>query len=306
MRALRSASAQRPLTLVGVTMSACLALTACGSGDAPDGDDGSSSAPVWTETDPDLAAELEAAGNDGTLVVATDLTIGLPWAVEEDGEQTGLDIDLATALGEVLGAEIDLQNTSFDSLIPGLVANRYDVSISAMLDNKKRQEQVDFVDFIIDASGFIVPVDSDLADLTLETSCGRTIGVVRGSAEEMYLTEQSGKCEAQGEPAVDLQVFQQLQQGVLAVTSGRIEALCGDKLQNAYLESQPGAQVKQAGGAINEAPVGMALPKGSELVPVFQKALQELIDSGVYLEILKKYGVEGGALETATVNDARN
>jgi polar amino acid transport system substrate-binding protein len=292
--------------LFGATMSACLALTACGSGGGEDDAESGSSAPVWTETDPALAAELKAAGNDGTLVVATDLTIGLPWAVEENGEQTGLDIDLATALGEVLGAEVDLQNTSFDSLIPGLAAKRYDVTISAMLDNKKRQEQVDFVDFIIDASGFAIPVDSDLTDLTLETSCGRTIGVVRGSAEEMYLTEQSAKCEAEGKPAVDLQVFQQLQQGMLAVTSGRIEALCGDKLQNAYLESQPGAKIKQAGGAINEAPVGMALQKGSELIPVFQKALQKLIDNGVYLEILEKYGVEGGALETATVNDARN
>jgi polar amino acid transport system substrate-binding protein len=296
------------MLLVGLTVSTCLALTACGSGGADEDGPakGSASAGTWAEKDSALNAELKAAGNDGTLTMATDLTIGLPWAVEEAGKQTGLDIDLAIALGEVLGAEVDLKNTSFDSLIPGLAAGRYDVTVSAMLDNRKRQEQVDFVDFIIDASGFAIPVDSKLDDLTLETSCGRKIGVVRGSAEEMYLTEQSAKCKSAGKSAVDLQVFQQLQQGMLAVTSGRVEALCGDKLQNAYLASKPGAKIKEAGGSINEAPVGMAMPKGSKLIPVVQKALQKLIDDGAYLDILKKYGVEKGALTKATVNDARS
>jgi polar amino acid transport system substrate-binding protein len=308
-RALTFAPAKRAAKILGLAMSASLLLAGCGGGsDAADSSPNSGAAAVgtWAKADPGLKDELKAAGFAAKLTVATDLTIGLPWAVEEGGKQTGLDIDLAAALGEVLGAEIDMKNTSFDSLIPGLAAGRYDLTASAMLDNKKRQEQVDFVDFIIDASGFAIPADSNLDDLTLETSCGRKIGVVRGSAEEMYLTEQSAKCKQAGKPAVDLQVFQQLQQGMLAVSSGRIEALCGDKLQNAYLESQPGAKIKQAGGAINEAPVGMALPKNSKLVPVIQKALQKLIDDGVYVKILEKYGVEGGALTKATVNDARS
>ncbi len=298
--------------LFGLALTVTLALTACGggsgSGDAEAGAGQNTTKPAgtWASADPALAEELKAAGFTGELKGATDLTIGMPWAVDENGKPAGLDVDLAEALGDVLGTKIDLQNTSFDSLIPGLAAGRYDVTISAMLDNKKRQEQVDFVDFIIDSSGFVVPADSDIDDLTLETSCGRTIGVVRGSAEEMYLSEQSAKCEQEGKPAVKLQVFQQLQQGMLAVTSGRIEALCGDSLQNAYLEAKPGSKIKQVGKPINEAPVGMALPKGSKLVPVLQKALQKLVDDGAYVKILEKYGVAGGALTKITVNDARS
>ncbi|MDA0636085.1 ABC transporter substrate-binding protein [Nonomuraea sp. MCN248] len=299
--------------LFGLALTVTLALTACGgsgggSGDAAAPADQNTAKPAgtWASADPALAEELKAAGFTGEIKGATDLTIGMPWAVEENGKPAGLDIDLAEALGDVLGTRIDLQNTSFDSLIPGLAAGRYDVTISAMLDNKKRQEQVDFVDFIIDSSGFVVPTDSDIEDLTLETSCGRTIGVVRGSAEEMYLSEQSTKCEQEGKPAVKLQVFQQLQQGMLAVTSGRIEALCGDSLQNAYLEAKPDSKIKQVGKPINEAPVGMALPKGSKLVPVLQKALQKLVDDGAYIKILEKYGVAHGALTKITVNDARS
>jgi polar amino acid transport system substrate-binding protein len=283
-----------------------LAVTACSSGgSSSDGGttaaaDSSTVADIPTPAKDDaLNAALLATGNNGTLVTATDLTVGQPWATQDGTTPVGMDIDLANAIGAVLGAKIDLQNTSFDSLIPGLVAGRYDLTVSAMIDNSKRQAQVDFVDFITDASGFAVQKGSDLTDLSLDTACGHTIGVIRGGVEEGYLTEQQAKC---GDNKIDIQVFQQLQQAVLAVASGRIEALLGDKLQNGYLAAQPDAKVVESGGPVGEAPVGMALPKDSKLVPVVQQALQKLIDDGTYGKILDKYGASGGALTTATVN----
>lgn len=295
----RQTTAVGALALVGM-----LALTGCMGGDATETPDPDSGQGHWIDADPALTALLEAEGFTETLIIATDLTIGYPWAAvhEVDGTPDGLDIDLSYALGQVLGADVRIENTSFDSLIPGLAANRYDFSVSAMLDNKVRQEQVDFVDFIIDASGFLVTTDSDLDNLTLEDSCGRTIGVVRGSVEEMYLSARSEECVTEGKDPVNLEIFQQLGEGVLAVTAGRIEALCGDKIQNAYLEALPNTNVKQSGGPIGEAPVGIAIGKNSPLVPILQQALQALIDDGVYLEILEKWGVAEAAVESAVVN----
>ena len=288
------------LALVGL-----LPLTGCTSNsspDAPAAEDGGQA--TWIEADSALSGLLVDAGYTKPLIIATDVTIGYPWAAvhETTGVPDGLDMDLSYALGQVLGAEVTIENTSFDSLIPGLAADRYDFSVSVMIDSKVRQQQVDFVDFVMDASGFIVPIESDLDNLTLDDACGRTLGVVRSSVEEMYLTERSASCVTEGLSPVDLQVFQQLGEGVLAVTAGRIEALCGDKLQNAYLEALPNAKVKQSGGSIGETPVGMAIGKGSALVPILQKALQALIDDGAYLKILDKWGVADAALESATVN----
>ena len=42
------------------------------------------------------------------------------------------------------------------------------------------------------------------------------------------------------------------------------------------------------------------------MTPAIQKALQSLIDDGSYLAILKKYGVETGAVTSATVNAGAN
>lgn len=297
-RTVAGASGALALLTGAALLSGCAA-----SSDAASTDTASDASAVWAEADPDVVAALEAAGyGDEPLSIATDLTIGLPWATTQDDGTTpdGLDADLAEALAEVMGADYTLENTSFDSLIPGLVAERYDFSVSAMLDNAVRQEQVDFVDFIIDASGFVVPSDSELTELSTDTVCGLSVGVVRGSVEEMYLTDAQDAC---GDDPIDLQVFQSLQEGILAVSAGRLDAFCGDKIQNAYLESLPDATLKQSGAPIGEAPVGMALPKDSALVDVVQMALQSLIDDGTYAEILDKWGVADAAVESATINE---
>lgn len=295
-------SSRIPRTVIAALAAAttALALAAC----APESEQEPEAS--WIAANDELVAELEAAGYTDPLVVATDLSIGYPYATLLDDGSTpdGLDIDLANALGEVLGAEIDLQNTSFDSLIPGLVAERYDFSVSAMFDNTTRQEEVDFVDFLIGASGFLVAADSELTDLTIEDTCGRTIGVMRGSFEEFFLTGQSDQCVADGEAAVDLQVFQQLNEAVLALSAGRIEALCGDKVQNSYLQAQPGSAVAQSGAPIGENPIGMAIVKDSALVEILQQAFQVLIDEGVYTKILEKWGVTDAAVDSSVVNGA--
>ena len=54
---------------------------------------------------------------------------------------------MAEALGYVLGMKVQIVNTPFDSMIPSLQAGRADFLISDMLDTKKREQIVDFVDY---------------------------------------------------------------------------------------------------------------------------------------------------------------
>jgi len=49
---------------------------------------------------------------------------------------------------------------------------------------------------------------------------------------------------------------------------------------------------------------GWAVPKGSPLAAVLQKAVQNLIDNGKYLEIAKAWGVEEGAITKSVINGA--
>jgi len=47
-----------------------------------------------------------------------------------------MDADLATAIAQVMGLKADVQNITFDSIIPGLAANKYDLGMSSFTDTK--------------------------------------------------------------------------------------------------------------------------------------------------------------------------
>ena len=96
-----------------------------------------------------IAAELPAAiKSKGTLTVAAEATYAPNEFIGEDGRTVeGMDADLAAALAGVLGLKARVVNATFDSIIPGLAANKYDLGVSSFTDTKEREKTVDFVDY---------------------------------------------------------------------------------------------------------------------------------------------------------------
>lgn len=231
--------------------------------------------------------------------------MGMPYAASAGGDKIeGLDVDLAQALGGVLGVNVTIKNIAFASLIPGIQAGRYDLAISAALDTLEREKQVDFVHFVQDGSAFLVKPASNLKDLTLDKLCDVTVGALSGSAEANALKTQSATCVKDGKPAVKVSQFAALSDATLALQAGRIQVLAGGGLTGSYASAQSGGTVEVSGPLFGEAPVGIELPKDGSLTPAFQKAMQNLIDSGAYQKILTKYGAELGAIKIAEINKA--
>ena len=167
-----------------------------------------------------------AAQSKATLVVATDATAGKPYAwVDPDASIKGVAVDMAEALGYVLGVKVQVVNTPFEDMIPSLQSGRADFLISDMLDTKKREKVVDFVDYLVDGSSILVAADSKLPDLTLDKMCGLTVASIRGSVEQGYLEKQGAQCKADGKPALTANVYQGNDQMLLALISGRVDAL---------------------------------------------------------------------------------
>jgi polar amino acid transport system substrate-binding protein len=240
------------------------------------------------------------------MTLAADGTIGYPWAlITADGKIDGLDVDLANALGQELGVTINVKQVAFENLIPGIQSGRYDFSISAQNDTKTREKVVSFVDFINDGSGFLVRTSSTLKHLSLSGDlCGLTVGVLAGSTEQLDIQKLATTCASAGKPKPTESVYSSNPTGILALESGRVQVYDGDGLENAYISNQPGTKVTQSGAPYGVAPVGIVVAKGSPLLSIIQKALQDLINSGKYAQILAKYGAQVGAEKVATVNHA--
>src|SRR5699024_8059635 len=88
------------------------------------------------------------------LVVATGDYKEPTYFLNDQGDLVGLNPDLANALGEHLGIEIEFATVAVDSVLAGIQAGRYDTAIYNMSDKPERRKAVDFVDYAV--SGTVI------------------------------------------------------------------------------------------------------------------------------------------------------
>jgi polar amino acid transport system substrate-binding protein len=295
---------------VRAALAAAMALfivAACG-GNPSAGQATSSPAPSIpvAQKDQAIASRMpEAIRKKGTLVVVMSVTSPPLHYYSTDGKTIiGLDADLAKALGQVLGLQTQVQGVELQQLIPGMQAGRYDVAVSQMSPTKKRQEVLDFIDYFQSGTKLAVkkgnPQRIQLDNL--DTFCGRRIAVETGSVQaQQYLPLLSQKCTAAGKQALSAVGMPDKQNAILAVVSGRADAVLTDSPAVDYAIKQSD-QVEGAGKYSN-GPVGIGVLKGSGLLDPVREALLALMKQGVYQKILARWGLQAGAVSDPIVND---
>lgn len=249
----------------------------------------------------------EELKSKGTLVVATDATAPPNESIASDGKTIeGNEIDFINQIGSILGLKIKPVNVAFDSIIPGLQAQKYDLTMTGMRDTKEREQKVDFVTYA--KSGvqiFVRSADKDkfskLTDL-----CGHSVAMQSGTIQVADVEKQSTECVASGKGKLDIKLFKTQSDQIQAVSSGQVEAGIQNYPNNVYLAKSTDNAMIGVGDSFDEGIWGMALPKGTGLVEPLQKATQKLIDSPQYKQILKKWGVEGQAITQSVINGAQS
>jgi len=303
---LRNGRYWTPLLLV---VALALTLAACGSsGDSSSGSSssGGSSGSTSASKDPAIAAQVPSAiRKKGTLTVAEDASYP-PNEFFQPGSKTivGTDADLAAALASVMGLKANVTNATFDSIIPGLAAGKYDLGMSSFTDTKEREKTVDFVTYFNAGTSFYgkaqgAPPVNSLADL-----CGHKVAAEKGTTQVTDAQAQSKKCTAAGKPGVGVQVFPDQNGANLALSSGRADVGMADSPVAAYIVKKSGGQFKLIGQTYGEAPYGIAIPKNSGLQKPILAAVKKLMADGQYKAILSKWGIQSGALNKPTINGA--
>ena len=162
--------------VLALTMAALMAasLTACGGGakettaaDTTAADTADTTAAEKTEETSAEAAGTEAAG--GVLVMATNAEFP-PYEYHDGGEIVGIDAEIAKAIADELGMELEIEDIAFDSIIPEITSGKADMGLAGMTVTEDRKQSVDFTDTYAKASQkIIVKEDSAIAspdDLT--------------------------------------------------------------------------------------------------------------------------------------------
>lgn len=265
-----------------------------------------SSSAIPTQSKDASAAALVPASisSKGSLTIALDATYPPDEMIASNGTTIiGMDADFAYAITQILGLKATLVNATFDTIIPGLQSGKYDMGDSSFTDTLARQKVVDFVDYFVAGEGYYVktgaPGFNGLASL-----CGHTVSVEDGTTEQSDAQSQAKACTSAGNKTVTVLSYGTQSEANLAVSSGRAQVGFADSQVAAYIVATSNGVFMNSGQAFEVAPYGFAFPKGNGMAAAVKAAVNLLISNGVYLKILKKWGVQAGAVSQATINSA--
>lgn len=289
-------------------VSSLLLLAACGSSNNTTGGGGSNSTSESgsVSKNASIAAEVPSSiASKGTLTVAADASYAPNEFFGSDGKTViGMDADLAKALGQVMGLSVDVTNATFDSIIPGLAAGKYDLGMSSFTDTKEREKTVDFVTYFSAGTSFFVKASGGPSINTLDDLCGHHVSVEKGTTQQDDATGQDKKCKDAGKPGVDVQIYPDQNGANLALSSGRADVSMADSPVADYQVKQSNGQFKVSGSPYGTAPYGIAIPKGNGMAKAVLDALKQLMSDGAYTSILQKWGIADGAISNPQLNGA--
>jgi polar amino acid transport system substrate-binding protein len=265
-----------------------------------------------------IAAEVPSAMKGQTLQIATDATYEPNEFVDPtSGNITGWDIDFGLALCKVMGVQCTFQNVTFSTIITQLKApsSRYQFSLSSWSPTQDREDSgIDFISYYRAGEAWIVKASGGATINSAADLCGKTVAVETGTTEESDaytfmgqgvggapVAGQTDKCKSAGKSDIKVLSFDKQTEANAALLSGRADAGWLDQPVAAYQVKQSNGQFKLSGQPCSVAPYGLAILKGSALEPAITDAVKYMIDNSFYKQVLDKWGVADGAIQTSDV-----
>jgi len=296
--------------IAAIAVAAATVAAGCGSSNNDNGNSGTTltAASFSVSKDPAIAAQAAKAKlvKPGELSVAADATYAPDEFFGSDNKTViGADADLAQAIAQLMGLTPAVQNQTFDSIIPGLAAGKYDLGMSSFTDTKDREKTVDFVTYATAGESFFVKKDGGPTINSINDICGLTIGAEKGTTEADDAAAQSKKCTDAGKPAVQVSTFQDEAGVNVALSSGRVDAGFADTPVADYAVKQSNGQFELSPApSIANAPYGIAMAKDSGLQQPVLAAVKKLMADGTYKQILDYWGLQSIAISNPTINGA--
>lgn len=121
------------------------------------------------------------------LVVYTNAEFA-PFEYVANNEVVGIDIDICQKIADEIGAELEIVNTDFDSIIGAIASGKGDLGASGFTINAERLEEVNFTDPYYNTTQYIiVPKGSDIK--SVQDLAGKKVAVQIGTTGDLTITD---------------------------------------------------------------------------------------------------------------------
>ena len=274
--------------ILALVLALCMvfALAACGEAasyptDAPESEAPASEAPASE------APASEAPEGDGTFttIVEGKLTMSTnaqfpPYEMTtDDGGFEGIDVEIATAISEKLGLELDILDMDFDSALLAVQQGKSDIVMAGVTVNEDRQLVMDFTDSY--ATGVQVIIVKEGSDVTIDNMGEGLIGTQRGTTGNIYCTDDYGE--------EHVMAYDDGFTAVQALMNGQVDCVVIDNAPaQEFVKNNAGLTILDTEYANEDYAIG--LNKGNTaLLDAINTALNELISDGTVQTIIDKY-----------------
>jgi lysine-arginine-ornithine-binding protein len=205
--------------------------------------------------------------------------------VDENGELAGFDIDIGVALCEQMKADCEFVQRDWDSLIPGLVAEDYDMIVASMSITEEREKSVSFtIPYYSNMLSFIGKRNSGIV-ITDEGLKGKSVGSLRSTISSAYLEEHY-------DGIAEIKLYDTQDAALEDLAAGNLDLVLGDNLPSFdWLRTDAGANFEFVGEFIDiNDRIGIAVRKGDDdLRESLNQALLAILGDGTYQQLNEKY-----------------
>jgi polar amino acid transport system substrate-binding protein len=192
-----------------------------------------------------------------------------------DGEDTivGFDIDIAKAIADDLGVELEIMDMKFDGLLPALVADKIDIIVAGMVPTEERSKTVDFTNTYYNAEqSILIKAEDKDKYLTKADIEGLVIGAQKATIQEDIAKSIEG---------AEVKLLSKITDLVLELDSNRVDGIILVKpVATAYANSNPNFFVPEISYGVEDG-VAAAINKGNEdLLEAVNVTLDKLMSEG--------------------------
>lgn len=233
-----------------------------------------------------LASATAAAQEKKVITIAADATWPPMEFVNANKEIVGFSVDYMKAAAQEGGYEVNIVNTAWGGIFPGLLNGQYDAICSSVTITDERRKKMDFsTPYFTVRQAIIVPKDSPVK--SLDDLKGKRVGSQIGTTGTFAITKAGG---------IESATFNEVGLAVEDLYLERLAAVvCDDAVASNFIMENPKYKEKLKIAAIMDTPdaeehYGVAVRKGdAETLAIINKGIEAVKAKGLEAELIKKW-----------------
>ena len=272
-----------------LALALALSLAACGGtgnnggNTTGNGGNANTSADTNTSADADTGDDAGEAGfttvEEGKLIMSTNAAFPPYEMTTDDGGFEGIDVEIAQAIAEKLGLELQIDDMDFTAALEAVQAGMSDMAMAGITVNEERLAVMDFSDTY--ATGVQVVIVKEGSDVTLDNLGEQLIGVQNGTTGWQFCSDDFGDDH--------VAAFDNGITAVQALVNDQVDCVVIDQgPAEVFVSENPGLTILETEYAIEDYAIGVN--KGNTaLLDAINGALAVLQEDGTIQSIIDKY-----------------